>query len=36
MMPDGKTAKRREGPFRLGSLSRKDALGTGTANAVNP
>ena len=35
MMPDGKTAKRREGPFRLCSLSRKDALGAGTANAVD-
>jgi len=35
MMPDGKTAKRRGSSFRLRSLSRKDALRTGTADAVN-
>ena len=35
MLPDGKTAKRRDGPFRLRALSRQDALGTGTADAVN-
>jgi len=35
MMPDGKTAKRRDRSFRLRSLSRKDALWTGTADAVN-
>ena len=35
MLPDGKTAKRRDGSFRLRALSRQDALGTGTADAVN-
>ena len=35
MMPDGKTAKRRDRSFRLRALSRKDALWTGTADAVN-
>ena len=35
MLPVGKTAKGRDGSFRLGSLSRKDALGTGTADAVD-
>ena len=35
MLPDGKTAKRRDGSFRLGILGRKDTLRTGTADAVN-
>ena len=35
MLPVGKTAKRRDGSFRLGTLGRKDTLRTGTADAVN-
>ena len=35
MMPEGKAAKRRDASFRLCTLGRKDALRTGTANAVN-
>ena len=34
MLPDGKAAKRRDGPFSLRALSRQDALGTGTADAI--
>ena len=33
--PQGKTAKGRDGSFRLGTLGRKDTLRTGTADAVN-
>ena len=35
MLPVGKTAKGRDGSFRLGTLGRKDTLRTGTADAVN-
>ena len=35
MLPEGKTAKRRDDSFRLRSLGWKDALGTGAADAVN-
>ena len=35
MLPVGKTAKGRDGSFRLGTLGRKDTLGAGTADAVN-
>ena len=35
MLPNGKTAKGRDGSFRLGTLGRKDTLRTGTADAVN-
>ena len=35
MLPNGKTAKRCNGSFRLGTLGRKDTLRTGTADAVN-
>ena len=34
MLPDGNTAKRRDGPFRLGTLGRKDALGTRATDAI--
>ena len=35
MLPQGLTVKRRNGSFRLRALGRKDALRTGTADAVN-
>ena len=35
MLPVGKTAKGRDGSFRLGTLGRKDTLRAGTADAVN-
>ena len=34
MLPEGHTAKRRDGSFRLRTLGRKDALRPGTADAV--
>ena len=34
MLPVGKTAKGRDGSFRLGTLGRKDTLRTGTADAI--